>query len=70
MEIIDRSNQFEAQRESADDEIDLRHLFQLIKDRIWWLVIATLLFSAAAYLASSLLTPIYKTSATLQFTMR
>ena len=65
METFERSNQFEAQRESAGDEIDLRHLFQLVKDRIWWLVLATFLFGAAASLVSSLLTPIYKTSATV-----
>ena len=61
MDLVERSSQ----QEFVETEIDLRQYFQLIKDWLWLLALAALLAGVAAYVTSSLTTPIYSSSATI-----
>ena len=61
MDFVERPSQ----QEFVESEIDLRQYFQLIKDWLWLLVLAGLLAGVAAYVTSSLTTPIYSSTATI-----
>lgn len=51
--------------EQGDGEMDLRVLIDRLLARKWWIVASVVIFSAAAYAAAHLLTPIYRATTIL-----